>query len=392
MRQRYDELTKQLAAFDSLKPAPLPVAAGVTDGGADAPATHRLAGGNYLRPREAVQPGFPECLDAAPPHIQPPAAGRASTGLRSALARWLCRPDHPLTARVIANRLWQHHLGEGIVGTPNDFGAMGEKPTHPELLDWLAAELVARGWSLKALHRLIVTSNTYCQSSQPERNAAEAAAAKADPANKLLWHAHIRRREAESVRDVALQASGLLNPRMFGPSAHPELPAALAQNYYAWDPDRQPEERNRRSVYVLAQRNLSYPLFAAFDQPDRQTSCPERAETITAPQALAMLNGEFTLTQARWTAGRLIAAHGGNVRALTRGAYLLILGREPAADEMTAAAEFLDHQVRLIAAGSKTARGSLPEPRSGRMPTPLGAAVVDLCHALFNSAEFLYVE
>jgi hypothetical protein len=405
-RKRYDELQKQLASFDFLKPAPLPVAAGVTDGGSEAPVIHRLAGGNYLRPKEVVQPAFPECLCATAPRIEPPSLARranavtqdgrpASTGRRSALARWLCRPDHPVTARVIANRIWQHHLGPGIVATPNDFGAMGQKATHPELLDWLASELVARGWSLKALHRLIVTSATYRQASQPERNPAEAAAMKADPADKLLWHAHHRRREAESVRDTALQAAGLLNPRMYGPSAHPELPEPLAQNYYAWDPDKQPEDRNRRSVYVLAQRNLAYPLFAAFDQPDRQTSCPSRAETITAPQALAMLNGEFTLAQARQAAGRLIATHGSDSRALARAAYLLILGRDADADETASATEFLDRQARLIASGTKAgrmARSGDRAPTGGGVPESLAAAVVDLCHALFNSAEFLYVE
>jgi hypothetical protein len=408
-RKRYDELQKQLASFDSLKPPPLPVAAGATDGGSEAPDTHRLAGGNYLRPKEVVQPAFPECLasvgregwgvrreESNAPDPTPHAPRSAGTGRRSALARWLCRPDHPLTARVIVNRLWKHHMGAGIVGTPNDFGAMGQGATHPELLDWLAAELVARGWSLKALHRLIVTSATYRQASQRERNPAEAAAVKADPANKLLWHAHVRRREAEAVRDTALQAAGLLNPRMYGPSAHPELPASLAENYYAWDPDKQPEDRNRRSVYVLAQRNLAYPLFAAFDQPDRHTSCPARSETITAPQALAMLNGEFTLTQARYAADRLTAAHGGDARALARAAYLLILGRDPDPDETSAATKFLDRQTRLIASGSKAgtrpANPALPEPRSERVSAPLAAAVVDLCHALYNSAEFLYVE
>jgi hypothetical protein len=395
-RKRYDELQKQLASFDSLKPPPLPVATGATDGGTEAPDTHRLAGGNYLRPREVVRPAFPGCLCATAPRIDPPTGSLAGTGRRSALARWLCQPENPLTARVIANRIWKHHMGPGIVGTPNDFGAMGQGATHPELLDWLAAELVARAWSLKALHRLIVTSATYRQASQRERNPAEAAAVKADPANKLLWHAHVRRREGEAVRDTALQAAGLLNPRMYGPSAHPELPPALAENYYAWDPDKQPEDRNRRSVYVLAQRNLTYPLFAAFDQPDRHTSCPARSETITAPQALAMLNGEFTLNVARHAAGRLIAAPGGDARALARAAYLLILGREPDSDEKTAAREFLDRQTRLIAsankAGPRAATPVLPEPGSDRVSVPLGAAVVDLCHALFNSAEFLYVE
>jgi hypothetical protein len=390
-RARYDELQKRLADFDVLRPAPLPVAMAVTDVGPAAPATHRLAGGNYLRPREEVHPGFPECLEPGPADVRPAAGGAVTSGRRSALARWLCRPDHPLTARVIANRLWQHHLGQGIVATPNDFGAMGAGATHPELLDWLAAELVARGWRLKGLHRLIVTSATYCQASQPERNADEARAARVDPSDKLLWHARVKRREAESLRDVALQVSGRLNARMFGPSAQLELPAPLAESRYAWDPDERPEDRDRRSVYVLARRNLPYPLFGAFDLPDRHTSCPARAETITATQALVMLNGEFSLDQARRTAGRLLASRGGDPRALIREAYRTLLGREPAGDEAAAAAEFLERQERLIVGGGRP-RGRAADPAPAGVSPARAAAVVDLCHALLNSAEFLYVE
>jgi hypothetical protein len=388
-RKRCDECQKQLAAYDYLKPRPLPVAAVSEDAGPGAPPTYRLAGGNLLRPREEVRPAFPACLDSASPDIHPPACRPSSSGRRAALARWLTRPDHPLTARVIANRLCQHYLGHGLVGTPNDFGAMGEGATHPELLDWLASELVANGWHSKALHRLIVTSSTYRQASQPERNPAEAAAVKADPDDKLLWHARVKRLEAEAVRDVALQVAGQLNPRPFGPSAQPELPAPADRSFYAWDPDPRPEDRNRRSVYVLSCRNLAYPLFAAFDLPDRHTSCPARAETITAPQALAMLNSDFSLTQARHAAGRLLASHGADGRALARGAYRAVLGREPEADELKAAVEFLDHQSRLIGLGLKPTRTA---PRPAEVPAAFAGAAVDLCHALLNSAEFLYVE
>jgi hypothetical protein len=162
-RARYDSLKKKLSEYDHLKPAPLPMAMGVRDVGPKPPPTHRLAGGDIRRPKEVVEPGFPECLDPRAPEIRPPAERPDSTGRRTALARWLTQPDHPLTARVIVNRLWAQYFGKGIVATPSDFGKMGQAPTHPELLDFLAAELVRQNWSLKAIHRLIVTSATYQQ-------------------------------------------------------------------------------------------------------------------------------------------------------------------------------------------------------------------------------------
>jgi hypothetical protein len=295
------------------------------------------------------------------------------------LADWLCRPDHPLTSRVIVNRLWQHHLGAGIVATPNDFGAMGEKPTHPELLDYLATELVRCGWKLKAIHRLIVTSATYRQSSRPRHNPMAAKAMQLDPANKLLWHARVKRREGEAIRDAILQVSGQLNLRMYGRSACPELPAVLVDQ--GWDPDEEPVERNRRSIYVFAKRNFAYPLFAAFDQPDRVNSCPVRATTITAPQALAMLNGEFALTQARHLSEALRTEQGRDQRKLIRAAYLRVFGRDPDSEETQAAEKFLRSLAQRLASANKRASGG----RDGE------DALVDFCHALLNSAEFLDV-
>ncbi|HTU93642.1 MAG TPA: DUF1553 domain-containing protein, partial [Gemmataceae bacterium] len=309
---------------------------------------------------------------------------QGSARRRADLARWLCRPDHPLTGRVIVNRLWQHHLGAGIVATPNDFGDMGEDPTHPELLDYLATELVRQGWKLKAIHRLIVTSATYRQASSPSCNPKMDKALAADPGDKLLWHARVKRREAEAIRDAVLQASGQLNPRMGGPSNCPQLPAAVMESKYAWDPDQLPRDRNRRSIYVLAKRNFVYPLFAAFDQPDRINSCPVRPATITAPQALAMLNSEFTLTQARHLASVLVTDHGRRVNpggSLVRAAYRRVFSREPDAQEIAAAQKFLLHQTRLIDSSNTSAHDAA-----------FAAAVVDFCHALLNSAEFLNVE
>jgi hypothetical protein len=377
-RAIYDDLQKRIAEG---KPEPLPVAMGVVNIDGEPPPTYRLATGNYLRPRERVQPDFPECLtsvsDASQKRREGPALLRSVANHRADLARWLCRADHPLTSRVIVNRLWQHHLGAGIVATPNDFGIQGEKPTHPQLLDYLATELVRQGWKLKAIHRLIVTSATYRQASSPNRNPKMDKALAADPSNKLLWHARVKRREAEAIRDAVLQASGQLNPRMGGPSNCPQLPAAVMESKYAWDPDQRPTDRNRRSIYMLAKRNFVYPLFAAFDPPDRINSCPVRPVTITAPQALAMLNGEFSLTQARHLSAVLVADHGRAVAPLVRAAYRRIFSREPDAQEIAAAEKFLQRQARLIGAPSS--------------PT-FSDAVVDFCHALLNSAEFLNVE
>jgi hypothetical protein len=378
-RAVYDALQKKI---DADMPPPLPMARGVANLPGEGPPTHRLATGNYNRPRERVYAGFLECLDDK----------KHNPSSRADLGRWLSRADHPLTGRVIVNRLWQHHLGAGIVATPNDFGAMGDKPTHPELLDYLAAELVHRDWKLKSIHRLIVTSATYRQASSPNRNASAGKALDADPNDTLLWHARVKRREGEAIRDAILQVSAQLHPRMGGPSSCPQLPSAVMENGYAWEADPRPCDRNRRSIYMLAKRNFAYPLLAAFDQPDRVNSCPVRPATITAPQALAMLNGEFTLAQARCWAGLLLADHGHNTVPLIRAAYRRAFNRLPDGHEIVAAEKFLSVQTRLIGTRPNPRALVLPEPNRAGLDPTFAAAVVDLCHALFNSAEFLDVE
>jgi hypothetical protein len=407
-RKEYDELTTALAKYDAMKPAALPVAMAVIDGDRSAAPTYVLSGGDVRKPGPEVTAGFPEFLGAAEPSIVAPAARPTSTGRRSALAYWLTRPDHPLTARVIVNRLWHYHFGQGIVATPNDFGAMGTTATHPELLDWLASELVAGGWRLKPIHRLMVLSATYCQSAKVDpKSADQQVAMSSDPSNKLLWHARRRRLEGEAMRDALLKLSGQLNERMFGLPAQPSLPPNVSERY-SWDPDPKPENRNRRSVYVLAKRNLRLPLLEAFDQPDMHNSCPCRTNTTTAPQALELLNGEATAEAARLWSGKLLQfsplgrgqGEGAgdspadiDIAALVRTAYAEAYTRPPADREVAAACEFIEHHAAALQAdGKELTDAQLPLPLPAKLSRPKAAAFVDFCHALVCSNEFLYVD
>jgi hypothetical protein len=372
-KKQYDELAKRMEAAGARPPPPGPGVMGVSDIGPQSPPTFLLAGGDWRKPRAEVRPGFPEVLRPAVADVAPEAAGD-STGRRAALARWLTRPGHPLTARVMVNRLWQHHFGVGIVATPGDFGSQGEPPTHSELLDWLAVEFVEHGWGLKHLHRLLVTSAAYCQTSLVDpRDPGHARALRSDRDNKLLWHARRRRQEGEALRDALLAVSGELNPRPFGPSARPRLPEKISS--YAWKANPRPEDQHRRSIYVFAKRNLRLPLLDAFDLPDMHNSCARRSQTTTAPQALLLLNGDFTLERAQhWCAA--LAAGSGDDRTFVVNAYRGAWGRPPGAEEAAAAADFLRRQREIVAA-----HGGSPD-----------EAAVDFCHALLNANEFLYVD
>jgi hypothetical protein len=388
-KEQFAQLQKQLAAFDSLKPKELPKALAVCDVGRQAPPTHLLEGGSWTRPAAEVSPGFPEFLGAdAPQSVRAAEIHRRepTTGRRTQLADWLTRPDHPLTARVIVNRLWQQHFGRGIVATPNDFGLQGERPTHPELLDWLAVELVENHWSLKHIHRLMVTSAVYRMSSF-ERPVAQLAArvAQVDHDNKLLWKANRRRLEGEGIRDAMLQISGELNLEMHGPSARPELPAGVSDRY-AWKADEDASRRNRRSIYVLAKRNLRYPLFEAFDQPDLHQSCSRRAVTVTAPQSLAMLNSELTLELAHSWAERLVAEHGDSPDELIQSAYRAAFSRKATMKEIELSEKFLTDESKLE---SKESRNGSASRESAKVGVD---AVTAFCHALFNSNEFITVD
>jgi hypothetical protein len=389
VKKNWEELDKELANFAHLKPPPLARAMSLTDVGPVAPGTHVLFRGDYKKKGAAVEPGFPAIWDGSPARIVPPAAvSGQSTGRRAALAQWLTRPDHPLTARVIVNRLWQHHFGRGIVGTPSDFGILGEPPTNQDLLDWLATEFVAKGWSLKQMHRLMVNSATYRQSAIPDPSAA-----KLDPNNQLFSRMHRRRLEGEVLRDAMLSASGLLNLKAGGPSVAPELPADLEVPRGGWKVTADPLEHNRRSVYIFAKRNLRYPLFSAFDAPEGNESCAVRNQSTNAPQALMLMNGKLALDLSKAFAGRVLRESQPDAAARVATAYRISLGREPAASEVKLALAFLASQ-------TDSARARLGQEQSVMLPADLppdsdhaaAAALVDFCHVLLNLNEFAFVD
>ncbi|HWE38150.1 MAG TPA: PSD1 and planctomycete cytochrome C domain-containing protein [Isosphaeraceae bacterium] len=336
--KRYRELHRDLRGLQKGKPEAA-MALRVSEAGPVAPETFVLLRGNPHAKGDEVEPGFPTVLGASSPVIPPPAPGAKSSGRRTALADWITSPENPLTARVMVNRLWQHHFGRGIVRSPNNFGLQGDRPTHPELLDWLASELVKGGWRLKPIHRLILTSNAYRMSSsgRPE------ALAK-DPVNDLVWRFDMRRLTGEEIRDAVLAVGGTLNPRMFGPGIYPELPAEVLASQsmpgYGWGKSP-PSEQARRSVYIHVKRSLLVPILEGFDLAETDRSSPVRFSTTQPTQALGMLNGAFLNAQAGRLADRLRREAGDDDRARVRRAFRLALGREPTEGEVGRSLAFL---------------------------------------------------
>ncbi len=381
-KTRWLALRAELSKFADIYPGELPVGSGIVDVGRQAPKSHVLAVGVYDAPRREVEPGFLSILNPLPTKIQLP-EDLESTGRRTALANWLASADNPLTSRVIVNRLWHYHFGRGIVATPSDFGNMGDRPTHPKLLDWLALEFVRSGWSLKGVHRLIMRSNTYQQASSYNETPA-----RIDPQNLLLWRFPRQRLEGEVIRDAALAVSGLLDLKIGGPSIFPELPRGM-ESRGGWRLTQNSEERNRRSVYIFVRRNTRYPMMEAFDMPDTHESCSRRNVTTTAPQALTMLNSKLTLEWAQAFAGRVIQLANSNHEAQVEAAYRLAYSRDPDANEREAALLFLDRQRRILADRPRE-KLALPSSLLADVDPASGAALVDFCHALINSNEFVY--
>jgi hypothetical protein len=366
------------------------------------PESHLMLRGDWQRPGPVVEPAYPRIANSSGDRLLSDAERLRREGVanprRLALARWLTRDDHPLVTRVIANRIWQHHFGEGLSRTPSDFGVMGDPPTSEELLDWLATELVRRRWSLKAMHRLIVTSATYRQASRATDDESQkklAVALESDPSNYRLTRFPRRRLSGEEIRDAMLAAAGVLNTEARGPGVMPPLPPELKETLLngQWrvDPDR--SQHDRRSVYVFARRNLRYPLFDVFDRPDANASCPRRSRSTTATQSLTMINSELTLHCARRLAGYVLGHAEANVDARIRLAYRRTLTREPTVDELRLAGEFLTSQTAAINADGRSASQlALPQPVPENVSSAESAAFVDLCLALLNTSEFVYVD
>jgi hypothetical protein len=346
------------------------------------PAVHLLGRGDLKRPRTRMTPALPEVLARKTGHTGKLSGPFSS---RKELALWLTRPDHPLTARVLVNRLWQWHFGRGIVATPNDFGQMGQPPTHPELLDWLAAELVARGWSIKAIHRLILTSNTYRQSSQFVSTRAE----RDDPDNRYLWRMNRRRLEAEAVWDSVHAAAGTLNLTLGGRPVMPPLAADEMTDKADWVVSADPREHARRGLYILVRRNFRFPLFEIFDAPVNAVSCPARDVSTVAPQALWLLNNRTSFAQAQQLAARLVRECGPKPQAWINRAWELALGRPPSASEIKEALHLFD---QLAAADGQGKPLEHPPPELRGLPARQAAALVKVCLAVFNLNEFTFVD
>ncbi len=372
-REQKKELDQKIKTLNGGRPKPLPVAMGIRDAGGSPPPTHLLKRGDARTPGDAIEPGFVSTLCSETPQIQSPRPD--TTGRRLALARWVASPANPMTARVLVNRVWQYHFGTGLVGTASDFGKMGEPPSHPELLDWLAAEFMEPGesresrvecqkaagqddspltthhsllpWTIKRLHKLILMSNTYRQSS-----AWNDAASARDPDNRLLWRFNFRRLEAEPIRDAILSVTGRLNAAIGGPSVFPKIdPGILAGQSrpgQGWGKSDE-RESSRRSVYIFVKRSVRVPLMEVLDAADSNEPCPRRNTSTVAPQALTMLNSEFMNEQARHFADRLIADCGPDPAQQIDRAFRLALARPPRPDELAAGQQFLRDRDSLAA-------------------------------------------
>jgi hypothetical protein len=324
------------------------------------PDAHILIRGEYRNKGEKVEPGVLSVLNPGPP-IDEPDGVLFVPRRRKALALWLTSPDQPLISRVMVNRIWQGHFGRGIVRTPNDFGRQGEPPTHPELLDWLAVEFQERGWSIKETHRLIMLSNTYRQSSVAGEDSLEK-----DPDNRLLGRMSRRRLDADSLRDSILAVAGVLNLKMGGvgvipPLTREEILAARMPQLWPANPD--PAEHRRRSIYLQMKRSLTLPMLQIFDAPDTATSCPRRETSTVAPQALALMNSDFTSEAARHFAARIREQAGNSAEAAVETGWKIAFGRLPTPDERRTVLDYLQR--------------NSPE---------------RLCLLMFNMNEFLYVD
>ena len=367
-KKQNESLGKQIDALKKEKRA-FTLALLMTDHAEKVPVTKVLFQGNHKDPREPVVPGFISALDPNPALLKKP-RNTKSTGRRLTLADWIASPDNPLTTRVFVNRIWQDHFGQGLVATPNDFGLAGARPTHPELLDWLAGEFVRSGWSVKSLHRLIVTSGTYRQASSVGNRKKNSS----NPDNALLAHQNIRRLSAEQLRDSLLAVSGALKlNHTGGPPIWPDLPAEIlqanpaflddnAEKTKGWYPSPKTNQ-NVRSVFLIQKKTVRVPFMETFDLPENSISCARRNISIVAPQALSLLNSSLTIESARALAERVQREAGMEATKQVERAFTLTLQRAPQPDERRACLALVRER-----------------------------SLAELCRALLNVNEFLFLD
>jgi Protein of unknown function (DUF1553)/Protein of unknown function (DUF1549)/Planctomycete cytochrome C len=386
-RQARQALMKEVEKLNRTRPKPPAAVMAITNIEGKPPQGFLLKRGDYRQKGEAVSPGFLSVLSPMDTSMAAPVS-ELGAGWRLRLAQWLTDPNHPLTARVAANRIWQYHFGKGLVGTASDFGVNGERPSHPELLDWLATEFMARRWSVKSMHRLIMTSSTYRQSSRWD-----AEAAKADPGNRLLWRFSPRRIEAENVRDSILVISGSLNREMGGPGTYPRIDRAVigTGSTQKWPVDVEEGPATwRRSVYVFQKRSVVLPLLEVFDCPDSTVSSPSRSASTIAPQALALLNNAFVLQQSQRFARRVLAEAGSAPADQAHRTFQIALGRKPSERELSWSLDFMGKQALAYEQNALSRLNGSGVAKSSDAAT--FRALADLCHAMFNLNEFLYLE
>ena len=360
-RDAHRAVVDRIAAVEGQKPAKYPTARAIREEGRTPRPSYYLHRGSPDAKGSLMTPGVLTVAIEREPSFPAPPDGAASSWRRRGFAEWVASPSNPLTARVIVNRLWQHHFGEGIVRTPSNFGKLGEPPSHPELLDWLAIELVARGWSLKAMHRLMLTSRAYRMASDDI-----AANVRIDPENQFLWRMPRQRLEAEIIRDQVLAAAGTLDRTLGGPNVFPYIDPDLfeesSKRTWRGRPDDDPSTW-RRSLYVFSKRSIRYPLFETFDQPNLVNSVDRRNRSTVAPQALLQMNTRFVILQAERFAARLRREAGPTAAAQVERAFRLALGRPPDAVERKQSIAYVKSDP---------------------------AALAEFCHVLFNLNEFVY--
>jgi mono/diheme cytochrome c family protein len=360
-KQKHRELLRQIQALDEQRPQKYPTAMTIGEEGREPLPSYFLHRGSPSAKGSLMEPGVLTVANWGGARFSEPPPDAPTSHRRGAFAAWVASERNPLTARVMANRIWQHHFGAGIVRTPSNFGKTGERPTHPELLDWLAAEFIESGWSIKTMHRRMMTSKAYQMASDDV-----AANMQTDPDNRLFWRMPRQRLEAEILRDQMLAVTGTLDAAIGGPAVFPYIDPALFQSStgrtWPGKPIGDPSTW-RRSLYVFLKRSIRYPMFEAFDQPDLINSCDRRNRSTISPQALLLMNNAFVMRQAKFFAQRVMAEAAPETSAQVERAYQLALARLPDAEEKAKAVEFIE--------------GS-----------PYG--LVDFCQTLFNLNEFVY--